>query len=58
MAIVLTTTWMLVTGRRLHQYPALHCLDSEQLIEFWAEAADGTAPWKTRTSETTEDTRS
>ncbi|QXJ23338.1 hypothetical protein AGRA3207_004479 [Actinomadura graeca] len=37
MAIVLTTTWMLATGRRLHQRPTLHDLDCEQLIDFWAD---------------------
>ncbi|WP_067449853.1 hypothetical protein [Actinomadura macra] len=37
LAIVLTTTWMLATGRRLHQHPTLHDLDCEQLIDFWAD---------------------
>lgn len=37
-AIMLTTTWMLVTGRRLLCDRALlHDLSAPELIEFWAE---------------------
>lgn len=37
-AILLTTTWMLVTGRRLLcDVALLHDLSAPELIEFWAE---------------------
>lgn len=35
--MLLTTTWMLATGRRLYQRPAMHRLSPEELIDFWAD---------------------
>ncbi|WP_067462385.1 hypothetical protein [Actinomadura macra] len=35
--VLLTAQWMLATGRRLEDYPALHHLEEDQLIEFWAD---------------------
>jgi hypothetical protein len=35
--VALTTRWMLITGRRLHQSPLLHDLPTGQLIDFWAD---------------------
>jgi hypothetical protein len=37
-AIALTTTWMLATGRRLRSdMPLLHDLNARELIDFWAD---------------------
>jgi hypothetical protein len=35
--VVLTTRWMLDTGRRLDQAPLMHDLTGDQLIDFWAD---------------------
>ena len=35
--VALTTQWMLITGRRLHQSLLLHDLPTGQLIDFWAD---------------------
>jgi hypothetical protein len=35
--VVLTTRWMLSTGRRLDQIPLMHDLTGDQLIDFWAD---------------------
>jgi hypothetical protein len=35
--LALTTRWMLITGRRLGQWPLLHVLSGAELIEFWAD---------------------
>ncbi|GAB2853269.1 hypothetical protein GCM10022221_60920 [Actinocorallia aurea] len=35
LALLLTTHWMLVTGRRLAGPPLLHHLDRGALEEFW-----------------------
>jgi hypothetical protein len=35
--VVLTTRWMLDTGRRLDQVPLMHNLTGDQLIDFWAD---------------------
>jgi hypothetical protein len=40
-SIALTTTWMLVTSRRLDQPPLLHELTADQLIDFWADDHTG-----------------
>ena len=39
--MTLTTTWMLITGRRLDQAPLLHDLTADQLIGFWADDHTG-----------------
>jgi len=37
-AIALTATWMLATGRRLRcDMPLLHDLNARELIDFWAD---------------------
>ncbi|ROO84278.1 hypothetical protein EDD29_1798 [Actinocorallia herbida] len=35
LAVMLTTEWMLRTGRRLGDRPLLHRLDAAALVEFW-----------------------
>lgn len=37
-AVLLTAQWMLLTGRRLGEYPVLHHHSADRLIEFWADA--------------------
>jgi hypothetical protein len=41
MAIMLTTQWMLITGRLLGRHPLLHHLGPEALIDFWADDHQG-----------------
>ncbi|QXJ23380.1 hypothetical protein AGRA3207_004524 [Actinomadura graeca] len=35
--LILTTHWMVTTGRRLYERPVLHQLGAEELIDFWAD---------------------
>lgn len=39
--LTLTTQWMLITGRYLHERPLLHDLPAGQLIDFWADDHGG-----------------